>query len=117
VCSSDLIQPRAEEIFRLVDNDIKRMGYEKSLNSGVLLTGGTALLDGLEEVAEEIFDLPVRRGDPTGVGGLMDRVSTPDYATVVGLLLYGFQQRQEKGQAKDRKKGMWTAVKDWFKEE
>jgi len=114
---ADIIQPRAEEIFRLVDNDIKRMGYEKSLNSGVLLTGGTALLDGLEEVAEEIFDLPVRRGDPTGVGGLMDRVSTPDYATVVGLLLYGFQQRQEKGQAKDRKKGMWTAVKDWFKEE
>jgi cell division protein FtsA len=114
---ADIIQPRAEEIFRLVDNDIKRMGYEKSLNSGVLLTGGTALLDGLEEVAEEIFDLPVRRGDPTGVGGLMDRVSTPDYATVVGLLLYGFQQRQEKGQAKDRKKGVWTAVKDWFKEE
>ncbi len=114
---ADIIQPRAEEIFRLVDNDIKRMGYEKSLNSGVLLTGGTALLDGLEEVAEEIFDLPVRRGDPTGVGGLMDRVSTPDFATVVGLLLYGFQQRQEKGQAKDRKKSVWTAVKDWFKEE
>jgi len=85
---ADIIQPRAEEIFRLVDNDIKRMGYEKSLNSGVVLTGGTALLDGLEEIAEEIFDLPVRRGDPSGVGGLVDRVSTPDYATAVGLILY-----------------------------
>ena len=114
---ADIIQPRAEEIFRLVDNDIKRMGYEKSLNSGMLLTGGTALLDGLEEVAEEIFDLPVRRGDPTGVGGLIDRVSTPDFATVVGLLLYGYQQRQDKGQAKDRKKGIWTVVRDWFREE
>ncbi len=114
---ADIIQPRAEEIFRLVDNDIKRMGYEKSLNSGMLLTGGTALLDGLEEVAEEIFDLPVRRGDPTGVGGLIDRVSTPDFATVVGLLLYGYQQRQDKGQTKDRKKGIWTVIRDWFKEE
>jgi len=114
---ADIIQPRAEEIFRLVDNDIKRMGFEKSLNSGILLTGGTALLDGLEESAEEIFDLPVRRGDPTGVGGLQDRVSTPDFATVVGLLLYGFQQRQEKGQVKDRKKGFFGIIKDWFQEE
>ena len=63
---AEIIQPRAEEIFRLVDTDIKRMGYEKSLNSGLVLTGGTALLEGLEEVAEEIFDLPVRRGEPSG---------------------------------------------------
>jgi cell division protein FtsA len=113
---ADIIQPRAEEIFRLVDNDIKRMGYEKSLNSGIVLTGGTALLEGLEEVAEEIFDLPVRRGDPTGVSGLMDRVSTPDYATAVGLILTGYNQWQDKGLSKDRKKGVWTKVKDWFKE-
>ena len=66
-----------------MDADIKRMGYEKSLNSGIVLTGGTALLEGLEEVAEEIFDLPVRRGDPGGIGGLMDRVSTPDFSTSV----------------------------------
>jgi len=113
---ADIIQPRAEEIFRLVDNDIKRMGYEKSLNSGVVLSGGTALLDGLEEVAEEIFDLPVRQGDPTGVGGLMDRVSTPDYATSVGLILYGYKKWQKKGKKKDRKKGPWAKFKDWIKE-
>jgi cell division protein FtsA len=113
---ADIIQPRAEEIFRLVDNDIKRMGYEKSLNSGIVLTGGTALLEGLEEVAEEIFDLPVRRGDPSGVSGLMDRVSTPDYATAVGLILTGFGQWQDKGSAKERKKGVWAGIKDWFKE-
>jgi cell division protein FtsA len=114
---ADIIQPRAEEIFRLVDNDIKRMGYEKSLNSGIVLTGGTALLEGLEEVAEEIFDLPVRRGEPSGVGGLVDRVSTPDFATSVGLILYGYSQWQEKGISKDRKKSLWTKFKDWFKEE
>lgn len=113
---ADIIQPRAEEIFRLVDNDIKRMGYEKSLNSGIVLTGGTALLDGLEEIAEEIFDLPVRRGDPSGVGGLVDRVSTPDYATAVGLILYGYNQWKEKGISRDRKKSFWAKFKDWLKE-
>ena len=113
---SDIIQPRAEEIFRLVDGDIKRMGYEKSLNSGIVLTGGTALLEGLEEVAEEIFDLPVRRGDPAGVSGLIDRVSTPDYATAVGLILHGFGQWQEHGAAKDKKKGLWARMRDWLKE-
>ena len=113
---ADIIQPRAEEIFRLVDNDIKRMGYEKSLNSGIVLTGGTAMLEGLEEVAEEIFDLPVRRGDPSGIGGLVDRVSTPDYATAVGLILHGYNLWKERGLSKDRKKGFFGKLKDWLKE-
>ncbi len=113
---ADIIQPRAEEIFRLVDGDIKRMGYEKSLNSGVVLTGGTSLLDGLEEVAEEIFDLPVRRGDPSGVSGLIDRVSTPDYATAVGLILHGFSQWQDHGLSQDKKQGIWAKMRDWLKE-
>jgi len=113
---ADIIQPRAEEIFRLVDNDIKRMGYEKSLNSGIVLTGGTSLLEGLEEVAEEIFDLPVRRGDPSGVGGLVDRISTPDYATSMGLILYGYNQLKEKGLSKKREKSVWAKIRDWLKE-
>jgi cell division protein FtsA len=113
---SDIIQPRAEEIFRLIDNETKRMGYEKSLNSGVVLTGGTALLDGLEEVAEEIFDLPVRRGEPMGIGGLVDRVSTPDFSTAVGLILYGYNQWKSKGVTKERKQGFWVKMKEWLKE-
>jgi len=113
---ADIIQPRAEEIFRLVDSDIKRMGYDKSLNSGIVLTGGTALLEGLEEVAEEIFDLPVRRGDPSGAGGLVDRVSTPDFSTAVGLILYGFHIWKDRGLSKDRKRGAIARFKDWFKE-
>jgi cell division protein FtsA len=114
---AEIIQPRAEEIFRLVDTDIKRMGYEKSLNSGLVLTGGTALLEGLEEVAEEIFDLPVRRGEPSGLGGLMDRVRTPDYSTAVGLLYYGREAMKDAGAGKDRKKGLWGKLRDMFKEE
>jgi len=113
---ADIIQPRAEEIFRLVDNDIKRMGYEKSLNSGVVLTGGTALLEGLEEVAESVFDLPVRRGDPGGIGGLVDRVSTPDYASAVGLVLYGHKLWKQRGLSKEKKKGFMAKLKDWLKE-
>ncbi len=113
---ADIIQPRAEEIFRLVDNDIKRMGYEKSLNSGIVLTGGTALLEGLEEVAEEIFDLPVRRGDPSGIGGLAERVNTPDYAASVGLILFGYDQWKEKTLSKDRKRSLWVKFKEWLKE-
>ncbi len=112
----DIIQPRAEEIFRLVDSDIKRMGFEKSLNSGLVLTGGTALLDGIEEIAEEIFDLPVRRGEPSGVGGLVDRVSTPDFATSVGLILYGFNKWRERGMIRERKKGLFAKFFDWLKE-
>lgn len=113
---AEIIQPRAEEIFRLVDNDIKRMGYEKSLNSGVVLTGGTSLLEGLEEISEGVFDLPVRRGDPGGAGGLVDRVNTPDYSTSVGLLLHGFNKWKEKGFSKDKKKGFFGKIKDWLKE-
>jgi cell division protein FtsA len=114
---AEIIQPRAEEIFRLVDTDIKRMGYEKSLNSGLVLTGGTALLEGLEEVAEEIFDLPVRKGEPSGLGGLMDRVRTPEYSTAVGLLHYGREVLRDLGPNKDRKRGLFGKIKDMFKEE
>jgi len=114
---AEIIQPRAEEIFRLVDTDIKRMGYEKSLNSGLVLTGGTALLEGLEEVAEEIFDLPVRKGEPSGLGGLMDRVRTPEYSAAVGLLHYGREVLRDLGPNKDRKRGLFGKIKDMFKEE
>src|SRR6185295_15933527 len=77
------------EIFHLVWDDIRRAGYEKSLNSGIVLTGGGAILDGMPEIAEQIFDLPIRRGCPTGVGGLADHVNSPTFATGVGLVLYG----------------------------
>jgi cell division protein FtsA len=88
---SEILQPRAEEIFHLVWDDIRRAGHEKSLNSGIALTGGGAILDGMPEIAEQIFDLPIRRGCPTGVGGLADHVNSPTFATGVGLVLYAFR--------------------------
>src|ERR687887_1604698 len=86
---SEILQPRAEEIFHLVWDEIRRAGYEKSLNSGITLTGGGSILDGMPEIAEQIFDLPIRRGCPISVGGLADHVNSPTFATGVGLVLYG----------------------------
>ncbi len=86
---SEILQPRAEEIFHLVWDEIRRAGYEKALNSGIVLTGGGAILEGMPEIAEQIFDLPIRRGAPTGIGGLADHVSSPAFATPVGLVVYG----------------------------
>jgi cell division protein FtsA len=90
---SEILQPRAEEIFHLVWDEIRRAGYEKSLNSGIVLTGGGAILEGLPEIAEQIFDLPIRRGCPAGIGGMADHVNTPALATAAGLLLYGHRNR------------------------
>src|SRR3954466_5318029 len=90
---SEILQPRAEEIFHLVWDEIRRAGYEKSLNSGIVLTGGGSILDGMPEIAEQIFDLPIRRGCPCGVGGLADHVSSPVFATPVGLVLYAHRNR------------------------
>jgi cell division protein FtsA len=90
---SDILQPRAEEIFHLVWDEINKAGYEKSLNSGLVLTGGGAILDGMSEIAEQIFDLPIRRGSPGGVGGMADHVANPAYATAVGLVRYAERHR------------------------
>src|SRR5436190_685223 len=92
---SEILQPRAEEIFHLVWDEIRRAGYEKSLNSGIVLTGGGAILDGVPEIAEQIFDLPIRRGCPAGVGGLADHVNSPTFATGVGLVLYGYRNTSD----------------------
>jgi len=90
---SEVLQPRAEEIFHLVWDEIRRAGYERSLNSGIVLTGGAAILEGLPEIAEQIFDLPIRRGCPSGIGGLADHVNSPAFATAVGLVLYDHHNR------------------------
>ncbi len=90
---SEILQPRAEEVFHLVWDEIRRAGYEKALNSGIVLTGGGAILEGMPEIAEQIFDLPVRRGSPMHIGGLADHVNSPAFATPVGLVLYAHRNR------------------------
>jgi len=86
---AEIIQPRAEEIFTLIHDEVQRAGFDKNLNAGVVLTGGGGLLPGLTEVAEQIFDLPVRHGQPSGVDGLIDPASGPQHTAAIGLALYG----------------------------
>ncbi len=90
---SEILQPRAEEIFHLLWDEFRRAGFEKALNSGIVLTGGGAMLEGLGEVAEQIFDLPIRRGAPAGLGGLADHVNSPAFATAVGLVMYAHRHQ------------------------
>ncbi len=92
---AEIIEPRMEEIFTLVHREILKSGYENLIPSGVVLTGGTACLEGLPELVEQIFNLPVRRGYPSGMGGLLDVVNNPMYAAGVGLVLYGRRHRSE----------------------
>jgi cell division protein FtsA len=88
---SEIIQPRVEEIFMLVARDLNRAGFEDAATAGVVVTGGTSILEGMPEVAEAVFSLPVRRGMPSDVGGLSDVVRTPIHSTAVGLALYGWR--------------------------
>jgi cell division protein FtsA len=113
---AEILQPRAEEVFNLVWDEIRRAGYEKSLNSGIVLTGGAALLDGVAEVAEQIFDLPIRRGCPTELGGLADHINSPVFATAAGLLRYG-QRTQANDAARAGAIGWFAGrVRGLFKE-
>jgi cell division protein FtsA len=86
---SEIIQPRVEEIFKLVTKDLAKAGFEDAATAGVVVTGGTSILEGVPEVAEAVFALPVRRGMPGDVGGLSDIVRSPIHSTAVGLTLYG----------------------------
>jgi cell division protein FtsA len=86
---AEFLEPRAEEILTLVRDELARASFLERIPSGVVLTGGSAALEGLPELAEEIFHGPVRRGVPRGIGGLADRVQGPEFATGVGLALWG----------------------------
>ena len=89
---AEIIEPRVEEIFALVAREVARSGYEDVLASGVVVTGGSTVLEGVPELAEQVFHLPVRLGVPLQVGGLVDVVSSPMYATGVGLVLHGLHR-------------------------
>ncbi len=116
---SEILEPRVEEIFTLVNREIVKSGYEDLIASGVVITGGSAILPGMPELAEQIFDLPVRRGQPTNIGGLTDVVNSPIYATGVGLVKYGSRNMQTRnfviGQENlfDR---VARRMKEWFGE-
>ncbi len=94
---AEIIQPRVEEIFALVARDLSRAGLLEAATAGVVVTGGTAIMEGVPELAEAVFDLPVRRGVPEAVGGLADVVRSPIHATGVGLALYGARRQGPPG--------------------
>ncbi|OIP31660.1 MAG: cell division protein FtsA [Deltaproteobacteria bacterium CG2_30_63_29] len=116
---AEIIEPRVEEIFALVFREIEQSGYADLIASGVVITGGTTILEGMPELAEQVLQMPVRRGLPRGVGGLVDVVKSPKYATGVGLVLYG-AKNPEKDLFTIREEKVFQKVKrrmvSWFRE-
>jgi cell division protein FtsA len=93
---ADVVEPRYDELFHLIQAELRHSGYADVLAAGIVLTGGTSKMEGVVELAEEIFHMPVRIGMPYEVSGLVDIVRNPTYSTGVGLLLYGMKQAQER---------------------
>jgi cell division protein FtsA len=89
---ASMIEPRMEEIFSMVNREVKRNHFAELLGGGVVLTGGTSLMPGIVELAEQVFEMPVRLGAPDGLGGLGANVADPRYSTGVGLVLHGAQE-------------------------
>ena len=116
---TEILEPRVEEIFQLVHREIQKCGYADLLASGVVITGGSTLLAGMPELAEETMGLPTRRGMPRGIGGLVDVVKSPMYATGVGLVLYG-AKHSDLRHFKIREENVYRKVKhrmkDWLTE-
>lgn len=113
---AEVVEPRYEELLTLVQAELRRSGYEDLVAAGVVMTGGSSKMEGLIELAEEIFHMPVRLGSPQYDGSLVDVVRNPIYATGVGLLLFGGKERSE-GRADIYKSGsgaLWSRVKSWF---
>jgi cell division protein FtsA len=113
----EILEPRMEEIYALINREIYRAGMEHMIPSGIVVTGGTALLEGVTEVAESVFNLPVRLGKPRGISGLVDVVNNPMYATGVGLVLYGAKNKEaRKFRIRDNNifNRVMTRMKRWF---
>jgi len=113
---AEVVEPRYDELFTLVQAELRRSGFEELIAAGVVLTGGTSKMEGVVELAEEIFHMPVRLGFPRCSRGMADVVNDPIYATVVGLLRYGLQTQIE-GVAfgGNKQEDSWlTKVKRWF---
>ena len=115
---AEVIEPRIEELYTLAQSELRRSGLEEMLSSGIVLTGGSALLQGMVELGEEVFHLPVRVGVPAYVGGLADVIRSPRYATAVGLLLDGREHFLRAEIARGQTKGLGNVgerMRQWFK--
>ncbi len=113
---AEVVEPRIEELLTLVQAELRRSGFEDLVAAGVVLTGGTSKIEGIIDLAEEIFHMPVRLGLPQHISGLADVVRNPIYATGVGLLLYGQKHRHARSTYARgvSVKGAWGRMKSWF---
>jgi cell division protein FtsA len=113
---ASIIEPRLEEILSLVQREIKRSEFADMLGAGVVLTGGGALLDGISDIAEQVFDMPVRVGTPSGFGGLTDSVKSPIWATGVGLIHYGQKNIDTLADMSSKQKDFFKRMIEKFKQ-
>jgi len=117
---AEIVEPRYEELIHLVQAELRRTGFEELIAAGVVFTGGSSKVPGLVELAEEIFHMPVRLGIPQFITGLVDVVRNPVYATGVGMVIYGDQNREPGlGNAayapvNSSKQSIWAKMKSWF---
>jgi cell division protein FtsA len=114
---AEVIEPRYEELLALVQAELRRSGFEDLIAAGIVLTGGSSKIEGLVDLAEEVFHMPVRLGVPQSITGLVDVVRNPIYATGVGLLLFGHQNRARRNFDSDIGRGIrgvWERMKSWF---
>ncbi|HKJ76899.1 MAG TPA: cell division protein FtsA [Gammaproteobacteria bacterium] len=113
---AEVVEPRYEELFSLIQAELRRSGFEDLCAAGVVLTGGSSKMEGVVDLAEEIFHMPVRLGVPQGAAGLVDVVRNPIYATGVGLLLSGHYHRSRDVTElrTGGMKGVWQRMKSWF---
>ena len=114
---AEVVEPRYEELFSLVQAELRRTGYERLIVAGIVLTGGSSNMQGVVELAEEVFHLPVRVGTPQYVSGLVELVKNPIYATGVGLLLYGLRRQQDRIPTRridSASSGILQRMKSWF---
>ncbi|MBU1558394.1 MAG: cell division protein FtsA, partial [Gammaproteobacteria bacterium] len=116
---SEVCEPRYEELFSLVRAEIRRSGFEDLIAAGIVLTGGASMIPGAIDLAERIFQAPVRLGMPENVSGLIDVVRNPKFSTCIGLLLYGYQQEYSDNPElilnENDAEGIWSRMVKWFK--
>src|SRR6056300_1481948 len=113
---AEVVEPRYDELFTLIQAELRRSGYEELIPAGVVLTGGTSKMEGAMELAEEIFHMPVRVGAPQYAHGLSDIISNPIYATAVGLLIFGARDDEGGSSAGEPRlgAGLLEEIKNWF---
>lgn len=115
---AEVVEPRYQELFELIHEEIKASGFEEQVAAGIVLTGGTAKMEGAVEFAEELFQMPVRVGTPLNIKGLSEYVDDATYSTAVGLLHYGSEQIVNKNNNKNQaNESIWERVHSWFKGE